>query len=49
MEEDSKPAFNSSVKAVKILVVDDNEINRMLAKKLLSKFDFNVVTVVNTN
>ena len=45
MEEDSKPAFNSSVKAVKILVVDDNEINRMLAKKLLSKFDFNVVTV----
>lgn len=45
MEEDSKPAFNSSVKAVKLLVVDDNEINRMLAKKLLSKFDFNVVTV----
>ena len=45
MEEDSKPAFNSSVIAVKILVVDDNEINRMLAKKLLSKFDFNVVTV----
>jgi CheY-like chemotaxis protein len=45
MEEDLKFAFTPSVIAVKILVVDDNEINRMLAEKLLTKFDFNVVTV----
>lgn len=45
MEEHPKTTFNNSVMTVHILVVDDNEINRMLAKKLLHKFNFNVVTV----
>jgi CheY-like chemotaxis protein len=44
MPENSKSAYNTSVIPVKVLVVDDNEINRMLARKLLSKFNFNVVT-----
>jgi len=44
MPEDSKSAYSTSVIPFKVLVVDDNEINRMLAKKVLSKFNFNVIT-----
>lgn len=37
------PALTNHIDA-KILVVDDNQINRMLADKVLSKFGFRVVT-----
>ncbi len=35
---------NTSIINAKVLVVDDNEINRFLANKVLSKFNVNVVT-----
>jgi PAS domain S-box-containing protein len=44
MEEAVKEVKYNQVINAKVLVVDDNEINRILANKILSRFHINVVT-----